>query len=129
MQRLVGQRIATIAPWGLSEAAKRRWTGTLSVFLDRLTRHISTRVCREQSPGGERERETSDEEDEQMDDVSPAGQPVTARRAPLSEDTQRRVAGVIVKLASKAQYAKASLAVSFITLRFPHKAKDAASRD
>lgn len=80
------------------------------MFLDRLTRSLCTRVSREQSPGGDAEQWSSDEEEAgfEMETNGARVRPVAAPRAALSEDTQKRLALLIVKLAAKAQYAKVS---------------------
>ena len=66
-------------------------------------------MSREQSPGGATERWSSDEEEEAPAAQPPGGRALAAPRAPLSDEAQQRVARLIVKLASKAQYAKVSI--------------------
>lgn len=93
----------------LSTRTGCRWTGALAVFLEKLARHLSSRVNREQSPGGETEHWSSDEDEVIGQAVQSVAKPAAAPRAPLSEETQRRVAQLVVKLACNAQYAKVLL--------------------
>jgi hypothetical protein len=92
-----------------------RWTGTIGHFIERLTRTFSNRVYREQSPGFV-EGPSSDEEDDVLMVAVPQSngyRPVAESLPPLSEDTQARVAGLIVRLASKSQYAKVCFSSEF----------------
>lgn len=95
-----------------------RWTSTLALFLERLTRHLAKRAVLEQSPGGNPERGSSDDEEVHVPEPSGTGRPVVAARAPLTEATQRRVALAIVQLATKAQYAKVLLLSMALIARF-----------
>jgi len=96
------------------------------VFIERLTRAFSTRVYREQSPGFA-EGPSSDEEDDPLAGsaagVGPPPQsnghrPVAESLPPLSKETQTRVAELVVRLASKSQYAKVS-SLWFCGMRTP----------
>lgn len=81
----------------------RRWTSSLASFLEHLNRHFSKRVVSEQSPGSY--EESSDDEDLDVDAPPPVANGHSSR-SKLSKATQQRVAKLIAKLASRAQYAK-----------------------
>lgn len=87
-----------------------RWTGSLASFLDHIYRHFGKRVVSEESPSSYEDTSDDESEDEGMELDSPAVANGTngghKRRAKLSAETQQRVAQLIVKLASRAQYAK-----------------------
>ena len=86
--------------------AECRWTGALASFLDHLSRHFMTRVNAEQSPGF-KGGSSDDEGAEGMElDGHPGTPPACTPRANLSLETQHRIARLIVKLASRSQYAK-----------------------
>ncbi len=94
----------------LEDPFPTRWTGSLASFLDHLCRHFSKRVVSEQSPGSYEDTTDDESEGEAMELDPPAGvngaNGAHRPRAKLSAETQQRVAQLITKLASRAQYAK-----------------------
>lgn len=98
-----------------------RWTGSLASFLDHLSRHFAKRVTIEQSPGDL--EEFSDDEEAEVESMDADGPGVAngrlhGTRPALTPQTQQRVAKLIVKLASRSQYAKVSDRSGRITRTF-----------
>lgn len=80
-----------------------RWDKSLSSLLNALTKHLGKRLVFERSPRDAEDRDTYGVAE--GGDVADRNLLQHARR-PLDEASLRRVAGVLVRLAGQAQYAK-----------------------